>query len=530
VRQLQGLLSDLGYLCGSVDGLYGGQTEFAVASLQLNMQLEPTGQADPALQLLMTKGQAKPAAPLISAGMLQKGDRGEQVHMLEKRLRSLSYLKASPDDLFDEVTARAVTTLQALNGLPPTGTVGPAEINLIYRVGVIASDPVLTLNDTGYEVKQLQARLAELNFYTGPLDGIYSTAFEAVVKVFQTQTKLEVDGKAGFYTQSTAYAVDAPFKTGTGPASSPAPTAAPTAKPTAAPTPAPTTQPTATPTPTVKPTAAPTPAPTTQPTATPTPTVKPTAAPTPVVLKDGSTSKTVVSLEVRLIELGYHLALADDRYTSLTSSSIKAFQKRAGLGITGIADLTTQQRLAASTAPRTSQSYRRGSYGDAVKRIQQRLIALGHLGGQADGRFGPVTETAARAFQKKYGLAVDGVIGPRSLARLYYSDTGAPPLNGGSGSSVTPVADSPTQPTDDILTAPTLAASLRRGSRGTVVKQVQMRLIQLGYLPTGSADGSFGPMTEKAVLAYQKKAGLEVDGIVGRLTIASLYSASAPHA
>ena len=520
VRQMQVILSGLGYLCGSIDGLFGGQTEFAVASLQSNMQLEPTGQADPALQMLLTQGQAKPAAPLVSAGMLQMGDTGEQVRVLETRLKSLSYLKAVPDDQYDAVTARAVTTLQALNGLALTGTAGPSEISLLYRPGVIASDPVLALNDSGYEVRQLQERLAELSFYAGPIDGLYSLSFESMVKTFQLQAGLEVDGKAGYYTQSTVYAASAPVKTGTDPVTTPATTVAPTA------TPEPTAAPTAVPTAVPEPTATP------APTATPTPTPEPTTAPVaqPVVLQDGSVGPEVVSLEVRLIELGYHLDLADDRYTSLTATSVKAFQKRAGLGITGIADLTSQNRLAAGTAPRTATSYRRGSYGDGVKRVQQRLIALGLLGGQADGRFGPMTETAARAFQKKFGLSVDGVIGPRSLARLYYSETGAPPISVGTGGSTPTVTEPAPQTNEGTLTAPTLTTSLRRGSRGSVVKQVQTRLIQLGYLPAGSADGSFGPVTEKAVLAYQRKAGLKVDGIVGRMTIASLYSLSAPHA
>ena len=131
---------------------------------------------------------------------------------------------------------------------------------------------------------------------------------------------------------------------------------------------------------------------------------------------------------------------------------------------------------------------------------------------------------------KKFGLSVDGVIGPRSLARLYYSETGAPPISVGTGGSTPTVTEPAPQTNEEALTAPILTTSLRRGSRGSVVKQVQTRLIQLGYLPAGSADGSFGPATEKAVLAYQRKAGLKVDGIVGRMTIASLYSLSAPHA
>lgn len=56
---------------------------------------------------------------------------------------------------------------------------------------------------------------------------------------------------------------------------------------------------------------------------------------------------------------------------------------------------------------------------------------------------------------------------------------------------------------------------LRQGSRGADVKALQQKL---GV----SADGIFGPQTEKAVKAYQKAHGLAVDGIAGPATLGSL--------
>ena len=44
-----------------------------------------------------------------------------------------------------------------------------------------------------------------------------------------------------------------------------------------------------------------------------------------------------------------------------------------------------------------------------VAQMQKKLIDLGFLNSKADGRFGPVTEKALRAFQTANGLAVDGV-------------------------------------------------------------------------------------------------------------------------
>ncbi|GMA22757.1 hypothetical protein GCM10025864_05160 [Luteimicrobium album] len=60
-------------------------------------------------------------------------------------------------------------------------------------------------------------------------------------------------------------------------------------------------------------------------------------------------------------------------------------------------------------------------------------------------------------------------------------------------------------------------ADLRSGDHGARVKKLQQQLLDAGYwLP--SADGSFGPSTLQAVWAVQKAAGLQRDGVVGKMT------------
>ena len=66
-----------------------------------------------------------------------------------------------------------------------------------------------------------------------------------------------------------------------------------------------------------------------------------------------------------------------------------------------------------------------------------------------------------------------------------------------------------------------MSMSIRKGSKGDDVKAVQRRLKELGFL-SGSVDGDFGPVTEKAVKAFQKANGLTADGIVGSKTLAAL--------
>jgi peptidoglycan hydrolase-like protein with peptidoglycan-binding domain len=138
-----------------------------------------------------------------------------------------------------------------------------------------------------------------------------------------------------------------------------------------------------------------------------------------------------------------------------------------------------------SGKPALSSSLRIGSTGEVVKYIQS------VLGITADGQFGPITDRAVRAFQSANGLQVDGIVGPITYGRL-----GAP----------TPI---PTPP--PVSTKPRLSSSLKRGSTGANVRYLQSAL---GI----NSDGQFGPITDKAVRAFQKEQGLKVDGIVGPLT------------
>ena len=60
-----------------------------------------------------------------------------------------------------------------------------------------------------------------------------------------------------------------------------------------------------------------------------------------------------------------------------------------------------------------------GSSGEEVKRLQERLQALGYYKSGIDGKYGAGTKQAVIIFQKQHGLDADGAAGPKTLAVLY---------------------------------------------------------------------------------------------------------------
>ena len=63
-------------------------------------------------------------------------------------------------------------------------------------------------------------------------------------------------------------------------------------------------------------------------------------------------------------------------------------------------------------------AYGRGSYGETVKQIQQKLLDWGYYNGDVDGVFGSRTEKAVKSFQRSNELTADGRAGTQTLAAL----------------------------------------------------------------------------------------------------------------
>ena len=92
------------------------------------------------------------------------------------------------------------------------------------------------------------------------------------------------------------------------------------------------------------------------------------------------------------------------------------------LGMTVAEEAAPDPAAQTESPAETAETLATGSKGEAVAKLQSRLIELGYLSGKADGDYGNATRSAVRSFQRRNDLEADGIAGPLTLARLYGGD------------------------------------------------------------------------------------------------------------
>ena len=138
-----------------------------------------------------------------------------------------------------------------------------------------------------------------------------------------------------------------------------------------------------------------------------------------------------------------------------------------------------------------SRTLSQGVEGEDVRLMQIRLSELEYYSGDISGTFGANTRNAVEAFQADFGLEVTGVADAATQAQMYA----------------------------------TVYRPLRYGAQGELVKQLQTKLMALGYY-TGKISGNYLDATVEAVEGFQSRNALYVTGEANTATQAALYGSN----
>lgn len=149
------------------------------------------------------------------------GDRGSAVAEIRRILASQGLLRTSrfstnghgangtdgvtswtsPDEIFDGDCDDAVRAFQQERGLIVDGIVGPATYRALreasYELGTRILLYRLSAPMVGDDVANLQARLQNLGYYTGLVDGTFGESTHNAVCLYQTEFGLSSDGICG---------------------------------------------------------------------------------------------------------------------------------------------------------------------------------------------------------------------------------------------------------------------------------------------------------------------------------------------
>ena len=363
VKELQTKLKKLGYYDAYVDGDYGDTTVAAVKAFQKKYNLTADGIAGKET-LKKLDSAYKNADSAKDVDSLRMGDSGSAVKDLQTKLKKLGYYDGTVDSTFGSGTYAAVRAFQKKYNLTADGVAGSETLKKLDSAYKNANsdkdDDSLRMGDSGSAVKDLQTKLKKLGYYDGTVDSTFGSGTYAAVKAFQKKYNLTADGVAG---SETLKKLDSAYKNADSDKDDDS-------------------------------------------------------------LRKGATGSAVKDLQTKLKKLGFYNAYVDGSYGDTTVAAVKAFQKKYNLTADGVAGSETLKKLdsayknADSNTSTDDDSLRKGATGTAVKTLQTNLKKLGFYTAYVDGSFGSTTESAVKAFQKKYGLTADGVAGSATLKKI----------------------------------------------------------------------------------------------------------------
>jgi N-acetylmuramoyl-L-alanine amidase len=139
------------------------------------------------------------------------------------------------------------------------------------------------------------------------------------------------------------------------------------------------------------------------------------------LIRQGERSEQVADVQARLRALGFRVDDVPGDFGRSTLLALKTFQQERGLIADGIVGPDTWDQLVEAgwrLGDRVLYMKYPAFRGDDVQTLQNRLNALGFDSGMEDGIFGIDTDRAVKSFQREYGVAEDGIVGPHTIIAM----------------------------------------------------------------------------------------------------------------
>lgn len=376
-----------------------------------------------------------------SAQSYRLGDEADEIATIQTALKQLKLYSAGITGHYGEKTETAVKKFQKKYALEDNGVVDEATRAALYEAAGItytagsssssgASSSNSSVSSSGgttlrYDMRsdavlKLQQDLSKLGYYSGTISGHFGSKTEAAVMSFQKANGLSADGIAGSKTL-------AKIATALGNSSSSSSSNSSSSNSSSS------------------------------------------SAASSSLLKQGTKSEAVRTLQQNLKTLGYYTGSVTGNFGPLTKEAVYSFQKANGLSADGVAGEKTLAAISSklkggsssgssnnsssssssssnssssstSSLLNTSITLQQGTKNDEVLKLQNMLTSLGFYTGNKTGNFGEKTADAVIAYQKSKGLTADGIAGKKTLAAINadYSGNSVIGNNNGNANAPTP--------------------------------------------------------------------------------------------
>lgn len=151
-----------------------------------------------------------------NSNYLAKGDEGENVRVLQERLRVAGFYYGNATGIFGPITEEAVKRFQNSYKLDADGIVGPATLSKLPPTSIgdgedspkrVVDRNKLRIGDRGEPVRVLQQHLIQAGYLEGEPNGYYGPYTADAVRRFQASNYLAASGVAGPTTRGKLYSL-----------------------------------------------------------------------------------------------------------------------------------------------------------------------------------------------------------------------------------------------------------------------------------------------------------------------------------